>query len=168
MKLKLYGLWCVIVTGCYADVATNCSASVDTQDQHTFNIHIHQNITQDVDITNENNNNTGSTNRRCKCCDYFGTKLIECMKSIPAENVKDNFIQLTPKSACSVLNAFDAQQTTELVAYFTKEEWHDWHEKLPQDIQGKIGSTRENAIRSAKRRELCKDLVDIIKGLLLL
>lgn len=168
MKLKLYGLWCVIVTGCYADVATNCSASIDTQDQRTFNIHIHQNITQDVDITNENNNNTSSSNKRCKCCNYFGTKLIECMKSIPAESVKDNFIQLTAKSACSVLDALDTQQTTELVSYFTPGEWHEWHARLPVPIQEKISSTRENAIRSAKRRELCKDLVDIIKGLLLL
>jgi len=167
MQLKQYGLLCLLITGCYADGEPSYSAHVDAQDQRTLNIHIHQNVTQDMSIINENNSNAGN-NQRCKCYDYFGTKLIECMKSIPAEKLKENFIKLTGKSASSVLDAFNTQETTELVTYFTPEEWREWHAKLPADIQKKVSATRENAIRSARRKELYKELVDTIKGLILL
>ena len=164
---KTYLLSCsLLLSKCIATQTPECTASVDTQDQRTFNIHINQTIAQDMNINNENS--IGNTSKKCKCSDYFGAKLIECMKSIHAHEVKENFVRLTPKSAYTVLQAFDTQQTTELVAYFTKEEWHEWYEKLPQEIQNKIGSTREETIRSARRRELYKDLLDTIKGLILL
>jgi len=121
------------------------SASIDSNERQEFNIHIHHSLAQSMLLENNNKNNAAGAG--CKCSELYGDALHECMNSLSREDLKKNFLALNPRSARNYLRSLKCGESTELLSYFSEEEWQAWYSKLPPEIQEQLGKTKEDAER---------------------
>jgi len=115
---------------------------------------------------------TGSIFDGKTCTRFFGPELVECMRCLPPEQLKSNFLQLNPRAAAYVLKELEPSEQYELAQACTDQEWIDWWNSLPPNLQARIPKTRlvqqQDACYQAGRRKMYLERTgDLIAAVLL-
>lgn len=101
---------------------------------------------------------TGSVFDGKTCINFFGQELIDCMRCLPPEQLKLNFLQLNPRAATYLLKQLEPSEQYELAQACTDQEWIDWWNTLPPTLQARVPKTRlvqqHDACYRAHRRKI--------------
>lgn len=100
------------------------------------------------------------------CTQLSGKMLIECMTCLDAERLKDNFKKLNPRAAAFFLRNLSDVEKIEFASYFSDDEWHEWHHKLPAEQQRIVPATKQEFLKQSNQSSLISSILPRSIGLI--